>query len=161
MRSVLVAAMLAACIAAPVYPQKSTPSSFVGVWQAAPSMGAGWAETYRFFPNGRFRRHASQFDGETRLRAVAGRWSAKAGRLTLRIDEETVWIGGTRQPALGSVGTEYEIVGSKEETHIFEVPRVETHALTAPRTDPKNGRPSLLLGKKRFWRFSADPKRYP
>jgi len=158
----LVALPLLLCSVAPAQAPAFRPAALIGVWQAAPAMGAGWTETYRFFPDGSFRRHTSQFDGETRLREESGDWKAEGGgRLRLAVRSEVVWAGGTKQPALGAVGSEFEIVGATEKRRRLDRPRVRVVPVTLDGPDKRNGRDALTLGKVRFWRFSEDPKRYP
>jgi len=167
MRNTLLAAGFAALPVllsspAPARSPAFKPAALVGVWQAAPAMGAGWAETYRFFPDGSFRHHTSQFDAESRLREESGGWKAlDGGRLRLSVRSETVWVGGTKEPALGSVGSEFEIVGAMEKRRSLVRLRVQVVPFSLVGPDRRNRRDALTLGKTRLWRFSGDPKRYP
>jgi hypothetical protein len=137
------------------------PSPLVGIWQASPVMGSGWAETYRFFPDGRVIHHTNQMDGESRLRAEQGTYQAAGSTLTLTLTAQTLWIGGKRVPATGSTGTKYELDGVTEQRAVLRKP--ETRRLPLGKI-AKLGNPprlSVTLGKTRFYKFDDDPKRYP
>jgi hypothetical protein len=140
---------------------KSEPSPLVGIWQSSPSMGSGWAETYRFFGDGRVIHHISQMDGESRLRAEHGTYRASNGALTLTFTTQTLWIGGKRVPATGSTGTKYELQGVSEKRAALTKPETRRLTLGKIAKHAETGRLSVLVGKTRFYKFDDDPKRYP
>jgi hypothetical protein len=137
------------------------PSPLIGVWQASEVMGAGWEETYRFFPNGTISHHFPQSDGISRLRAEHGSYTLKGDTLTLLIKEQTILTGGKVAPASGSTATDTELQGAipkrvqlkQRETRTLKLGKIAKHGAS--------GRLSVTLGKRRFYLFDRDPKNYP
>lgn len=144
-----------------VAPKTAASTSLVGVWQAAPAMGAGWAQTYRFYADGRVRFHASQMDCQTRLRGWSGHWRVADKRLLLSIERETHHVGGTLQKATGSCATPLEIKGGRERVRRVHPIRKQAPGFVGVRADETNGRPMTQIGHERFWRYDADAKNYP
>ncbi len=141
--------------------RKANSAALVGVWQAAPAMGAGWAQTYRFYTNGRVHFHASQMDCQSRLRGWNGRWRVEKDHLILSIERETYHIGGTLQKATGSCGTPKEIKGGREVVRRVRPTRKQSLGFVGVRADETNGRPMTQIGHERFWRYGNDAKNYP
>jgi hypothetical protein len=135
-------------------------SSLIGIWQASNVMGSGWAETYRFFPDGRIIHHTNQMDGESRLRAEYGTYKLAGNTLTLTLTQQTVWVGGKRVPATGSTGTDYELEGYTEKRVTLKKP--ETRRLTLGKIGKQGASDylSATIGKTRYWKFEDDPTRY-
>ena len=133
----------------------------VGVWQDAPAMGSGWSNAYQFFSNGTFVFHGSQFDGEKREVSRAGTWRVRENKLYLSVTRRTVIEGGRRKKALGSAGTEYEIVGGIRRVKKVAPPQRSVLPLSAIGKDPANKRLVVRFGKARYWKFGDDPRRYP
>jgi hypothetical protein len=138
-----------------------TVAELVGVWQAAEMVAAGWNTTYLFRADGTFRRNTSQMDGETRLRAVMGRWRLEESRLLLTIEQEEVWEGGRLEPALGSVSTPNEIVDAKLATKAVAPPRTESLELKSFRYDRRVARQGLGIQGVRFWKYYDKPEEFP
>ena len=159
----LLLAVVTAALAAP--PAGAAPRAadkrLVGVWHASPAMGSGWNDVYQLFADGTFRFHASQMDGETRERRRSGTWRADGKRLFLRVTERVVLKGGRLEPALGSTATANELVGAKPVVEKVAGARPIVLPMTPPRRDPRNGRWTVRLGTRPFWKFDDDPKRYP
>ena len=142
--------------------KKTVPApSLVGVWQAAPAMGAGWAQTYRFHPDGRVNFHASQLDCQSRLRGWSGHWRVENAHLILSIERETHHVGGTLQPATGSCATPLELKGGSEKVRRVRPVRQQSLGFVGVRADETNGRPMTQIGHERFWRYGDDAKNYP
>lgn len=143
--------------------QKEEPLArqLVGVWQAAPMMGAGWAETYQFFHDGKFTFNIAQADCEARERARTGTWQHAKGKLMLRATHRTVIEGGSLEPSLGSCSTAQEIVGGTPRTESLARVKEESLPLAAVEHDAGNNRPTIRLGDKQFWKYDDDPRRYP
>ena len=133
----------------------------VGIWHASPAMGSGWNDVYQLFANGTFTFHTSQMDGETRERRRSGTWRIEKRRLVLRVTERVVLKGGRLEPALGSTATPNELVGAKRVVEKVAASRPTVLPMTPPRRDPRNGRWTVRLGTRPFWKFDDDPKRYP
>ncbi len=136
-------------------------SKLVGIWQAAPAMGAGWAQTYRFYGDGRVRFHASQLDCQSRLRGWSGHWRVEKNRLILSVERETYHVGGKLQKATGSCGTPLEIKGGSEKTRRVRPVRKQALGFVGVRADETNGRPMTQIGHERFWRYASDASDYP
>ena len=141
--------------------KKSDNPTLVGIWQAAPAMGAGWAQTYRFYGDGRVRFHASQIDCQSRLRGWSGHWRVEKDRLILSVERETHHVGGTLQKATGSCGTPLELKGGREKTRTVRPVRKQSLGFVGVRADETNGRPMTQIGHERFWRYANDAGNYP
>jgi hypothetical protein len=136
-------------------------SQLIGVWQAAPSLGAGWAESYQFWPDGAYAFHASQMDCAAAERGFSGTWRVSAGVLLLAVAEKQVIEGGELVPALGSCGTAEELQGGTLVSQPVEPAGALELPLGPPGQDSSSPYVSLLLGETRYWRLSDDPAAYP
>jgi hypothetical protein len=140
---------------------RDTRQPLVGVWQASPSMAAGWGQTYRFFADGRFVYHASQMDCATRDVEQSGVWHWRRGRIALTITHQ-VWLqGGKLRPATGSCGTAQELVGARRVLIKRSRPLRKSLAYRPLRLDAQNNRLTTQWGGTRFWKFDTDARRYP
>jgi hypothetical protein len=148
---------MAPLLAAPI----ETRQTFVGIWQASPSMAAGWNQTYRFFANGRFVYHASQMDCATRDIERRGNWHWQSGKIALKMTHQ-VWLqGGKFQPSTGSCGTAQELVGARRVLRKHARPSRVSLAYGPVRLDAQNNRLTTQWGGIRFWKFENDARRYP
>ena len=85
-----------------------------GMWHASPMLGSGWSLRLSFLDDSTFIYAASEMDGETRERFIKGEWSVSPeGLLTLFCREALMWEGGEVVPAMGSMGTETEIMNAE------------------------------------------------
>lgn len=84
-----------------------------GMWHASPMLGSGWSNRLGFWEDATFIYAANQMDGMTRERYIKGEWSINPdGLLTLNCREILKWEGGEIVPAVGSTGTETEIINA-------------------------------------------------
>ncbi|MCS6846891.1 MAG: hypothetical protein RMN52_04155 [Anaerolineae bacterium] len=139
-------------------------SALVGIWQASPSMGSGWNDTYRFWKDGRFRFHTSQMNCSAREIGYAGSWQIEGQQLILYIVERSVIEGGTLAPAGPACATQYEIVGGNLAVQSLYVPEKKTLALSEIKMDDFGydlKRPTVFIADQQYWQFDTDPEAYP
>jgi hypothetical protein len=136
-------------------------SQLIGVWQAAPSLGAGWADSYQFWPDGAYTFHVSQMDCAAAERGFSGAWRVSAGVLVLTVAEKHVIEGGELVPALGSCGTAQELQGGTLASLPVEPAGAIELPLGPPGQDSSSPYVSMRLGEIQYWRFSDDPAAYP
>jgi hypothetical protein len=155
------AATVAAATPASADADAALASQLIGVWQAAPSLGAGWAESYQFWPDGAYTFHASQMDCAAAERGFSGAWRVSAGVLLLAVAERQVIEGGELVPALGSCGTAEELQGGTLVSQPVEPAGAIELPLGPPTQDSSSPYLSMRLGEIQYWRFSDDPAAYP
>lgn len=139
-------------------------SALVGIWQASPSMGSGWNDTYRFWKDGSFRFHTSQMNCSARKIGYAGAWRIEGQQLILYIAERTVIEGGTLAPAGPACATQYEIVGGDWRVQHLFVPEKMVLALSEITIDDLGydlKRPTVFIANQQYWQFDTDPAVYP
>ena len=84
------------------------------MWHESPVLGSGWSKRLGLYDDFTFIYAASGMDGETRERFITGEWSVSSdGLLTLSCREVLKWEGGKAAPAIGSTGTETEIIDAE------------------------------------------------
>jgi hypothetical protein len=84
-----------------------------GMWHASPVLGSGWSNRLGFLDDNTFIYSASEMDGQTRERFIAGEWGVSSdGLLTLFCREALKWEGGEIVPATASTGTDIEIINA-------------------------------------------------
>lgn len=133
----------------------------VGVWQASPSMGAGWNDAYQFFPDGRFCFHTSQMNCAARERRREGSWRLDGSELVLETIEREVIVGGREVPATGSCASETEIEGGEARVESLFVPIESRLKLETQPPDEETGRRRVKLDGRMFWKYDDDPTAYP
>ncbi len=132
-----------------------------GVWQASPSLGAGWNDAYQFFSDGRFRFHASQMNCAARERRREGSWRLDGPELVLETVEREVIVGGRELPATGSCGSETEIVDGEARVESLFVPIESRLRVEMQPPDEESGRQRVKLDGRMFWKYDDDPTGYP
>ncbi len=135
--------------------------ALIGVWQAASVMGAGWADTYRFFGDGAFRHLASQMDCAAREVSQTGTWALRKQNLVLRISERTVVEGGKLEPAIGSCGSKDQLVGGTSRIEKIAPAKEMVVPLTQVQKDADTERLTMRLGELQYWKYDDNPRRYP
>ncbi|MDW8216866.1 MAG: hypothetical protein RML57_04615 [Acidobacteriota bacterium] len=133
----------------------------VGVWQASPSMGAGWNDAYQFFSDGRFCFHTSQMNCAARERRREGSWRLDGTELILQTVEREVIVGGREVPATGSCASETEIVDGELRVESLFVPIETRLKVEAQPPDEETGRRRVKLDGRMFWKYDDDPTAYP
>ena len=84
-----------------------------GMWHASPVLGSGWSKRLGLMDDSTFIYAASQMDGQTRERFITGEWRMSSdGLLKISCRETLKWEGGEVVPAMGSTGTEKEIINA-------------------------------------------------
>ena len=158
------AALAAAALAAVALEGRALPESadavlaraLVGVWHAAPSVGAGHAERYRLYPDGRFVRLEAEAACAERERERSGTWRVRAARLELTATARRVLVGGrvVDDPVCGGPALE----GARLETWRVSPARAVALAVGALRPpDAASPYPSRTLGPRRYWRLTTNP----
>jgi hypothetical protein len=85
-----------------------------GMWHASPVLGSGWANRLGLLDDSTFVYAASEMDGETRERFIAGDWSVSSDGVLMLLCRETLkWECGEIVPATGSIGTKMEIINAR------------------------------------------------
>lgn len=140
--------------------QDKVENKLVGVWQASEAMGSGWSDTYRFFSNGKFVFHANQMDCAKRIVSQSGTWTVKNNIIYLTITERVVMVGGKLVPAVGSCGSDYELVDAQEKKMTRKMPW-RLNLTLGKFTKDDLERLTTKFGKTRFWKYNTDPTQYP
>ncbi|OYT70889.1 MAG: hypothetical protein CFK52_09700 [Chloracidobacterium sp. CP2_5A] len=136
-------------------------TKLVGVWQASPSMGAGWNDAYQIFPDGRFRFHTSQMNCAARERRREGSWRLEGRELILQTVEREVIVGGREIPATGACASETEIEDGEARVESLFVP-IESRLQIEPQPpDKETGRQRVKLNGQMFWKYDDNPAAYP
>lgn len=136
-------------------------NELVGIWQASKTMATGWNDTYQFFPDGKFIFHANQMDCSKRIVSQSGEWNGYLS-IQLLIKEQVVMVGGKLVKADGSCGSKYKLVGAKEEKMTLTPSKINVMEIPfGIFTEDESKRWTTLFGKKRFWKYSSDPTKYP
>jgi len=131
-----------------------TTGEYVGLWQASPVVGSGYAERLALNADGTFYRAESQMDGLTRERFSSGTWTVDNGVLKLAITERLVWEGGTVENNLILGGD--ALVGPL--MVLVEEPGTLTYQLSAVTTDQKaNGKQTFTADGTQYWELAAEP----
>ena len=156
MKRWLCIALVAPCVAwsQPIQP---TTAKLIGIWQCTHEMAAGWNEAYQLLPGGKVIWHANQMDTQKRLISRTGTWTLTGRELRLRYSSELVTVGGKLVPGSGGDG-ESEIQGGKDMVRKLAKPIVKVLKLS--NFDKRNGYPSALFGKIRYWKMRTDPNDY-
>lgn len=134
----------------------------VGIWQAIPEIASGWADTYRFWDNGNFIFHYSQMICDNRILDYSGTWEfTGADKLKLTIRARTVLEGGKREPAMGSCGSDYEIVGGEVKEIKLDRAEIQNIHLSAISIDNKHvDMKTRTVDGRPFWKMENDPTKY-
>jgi len=129
----------------------------VGIWQDSAMIAAAWSENYRFFPNGTVLWGANAMDLDKKLISRRGTWTLRGEDLRLLLTEETVLIGGRFQPEKGGDGMS-SWIGAKAVDRKIPEPIIQLTKVGA--VTNRNGYPSTILFKQRWWRMRPDPNNY-
>ncbi|MFZ6010326.1 MAG: hypothetical protein ACOYXT_08245 [Bacteroidota bacterium] len=134
----------------------------VGIWQAIPEIASGWADTYRFWDNGEFIFHYSQMICDNRTLDYSGTWELTGTEnLKLTIKSKTVLEGGKLEPAMGSCGSDYEIVGGEVKEIKLDRVEVQDIRLSVIALDNKHvDMKTRTVDGRPFWKMDNDPTKY-
>ena len=134
------------------------PSDLVGIWQTTHEIAAGWNANLCFFANGKVDEHTNQMDLDSRLRGHSGTWKLKGNTIYATYTTETVLVGGHRAKPGTTGDGEFSIIGYKIVTRPLK--RAVTGVWKLGALTKRDGYPSALIGKTRYWRMKNDPKDY-
>jgi hypothetical protein len=134
----------------------------VGIWQAIPEIASGWADTYRFWDNGEFIFHYSQMICDNRILDYSGTWELTAtDKLRLTIKAKAILEGGKLEPATGSCGSDYEIVGGEVKEIKLDSAEIYNIQLSAVSMDKKHvDIKTRIFDGRPFWKMDNDPTKY-
>jgi hypothetical protein len=142
-----------------------------GIWQDVEFNASGWSNTWQFFDDGRFIFNYSQMDCAKRERSYSGHWKAVGPVLQLSIERRKVLVGGRFEEALGSCGSDLELVDAEERIvnepapmkRILSLGQIETVISVYDdgtfKTAPQQKLRTVIDGK-RYWKFEDDPTKY-
>jgi hypothetical protein len=142
--------------AAPTAADMELTKRLIGVWHESPSVGAGYAQRFRFFPDGRYTWQVSQSVCDARIRERSGRWRVRNGLLEVFASSQAVWVGGKieNDPICGGPA----IVGATLTTQSIRQLDPSRWKLTSYRSaSASSPYASLLWGDTRWYRLSSNP----
>jgi hypothetical protein len=138
---------------------KAQDNNIVGVWQNESTKGAGWSNTYLFFPDGTFKFFYSQSDCAKRDVSYSGTWSVKDDELRLVKEERIIVVGGELQKSDSSCATGFMIVGGVEKKLKVKHHNRETCSVSQVYREERAENPKdiIYIDAIKFWRFSTAP----
>lgn len=138
-------------------PKAITPTldskTLVGIWQAGPSMAAGWNDRYHFYADGKFHFYPNQMDCLSDNNEYSGTWEISKGTLSVNI---TNGVPYTSRYARQSK----ECKNSHLTTKIPQNPISDYLGGHLLGTIEGDFYPSAIFGGSQYWKFSDDPSSY-
>ncbi len=131
----------------------------IGVWQGIPVVGSGWSSNYQFFEDGTFRYNHNQMDCSDSIIYESGRYAYTETHLTLTYSEIQFISGGRLEPASGSCGSAFELVGGEEVTQPMRRDEILTLQFVSPLLD-YDYLERILLDGTEWFRMMHDPNDY-
>lgn len=146
----------------PVLGFSQNKEEMVGFWQDMSIAASGWSDSYLFYADGTYEFHFNQMICDKRLLSVKGKWEIdREGKLILIAISHTILEGGTLVPSSGSCASEYDIEGGEIKTTVLSKPEKYIITISEIITDDENNSlKTMLIGNKRYWRISKEPKSY-
>lgn len=134
----------------------------IGIWQEIPDMAEGWAENYRFFKNGKYRREFNTMDDTKRDLWEAGKWNAQERALYIEIfSKETIEGGELKYFPVSENGPEHhEYLGGVRRIIILNPPIKKSRSLSKIELDPRTGKNIIRIENKKYWKMQNDANDY-
>ena len=144
----------------PVPPEKQSELSaeaapYARMWHASQVLGSGWNERFALYPDGSFIWGASQMDGESTIRFLAGTWDVKDGQLYLNSELIIGWEGGELVENTGIASYASANVLLDPETIIYQVEYPLVLSVSAITTDNERGLDTVTFQNLQCWDYSG------
>lgn len=138
--------------------EKKMQDALVGVWHAAPSVGAGYAERFFFYEDGTFKFYYSQYDESKRVLDESGTYYVNGDQLVLYITNQTVLEGGEIVEGLPGSISEYSIINAEVKEREFNPHHEVVYTLgTIEQADDSPYEHKVLIDTMYYWKVDDNP----
>lgn len=126
--------------------------SLEGIWAQSPSMAAGWADRYHFYPSGAFHFIPNQMACPDEKTEKYGTWEMDQSVLSLTVNRTITHTLETTRDGFCA------ITGIREE--VLTQPVLEQYAVKDLGLTDASPYPGISLNGVRFWHYSQDASQY-
>lgn len=131
----------------------------IGVWQASPAVGSGYADKYHFFEDMTFRFDYSQFNGEKRDISLYGTWELENNWLYITVKSKKTKVGGDFVKSIGSISSNYMLKNSEIVVEDLERELKIIYPLEEV-IESVDSPLYMTIGNVEYWRLTPNPDMY-